>query len=195
MPDLIDQYIDRWAGEKIGRPALIAIFYHIRDIPYGILPELNDPHNYLNILNTNMGSCTPKHLLLGEIYSRLGMEVLFSVFPYRWSEFEELYPPYLRKLARLMPPASHLACRVFIDGRYVLIDATIDPPLGRLGLPVNMNWDGFTDTVLPVLPTGEEEIYHPLEVSLMQPPSPDDTAMAFYNGLNQFFEKIRNGQL
>lgn len=174
---------------------MISIFSHIRDIPYGILPELNDPRGYINILQTNMGSCTPKHLLLAEIYRRLGMDVLFSVFPYRWEEFKELYPPDLWKLARLMPPANHLACRVFIDGRYVLVDATVDPPLSRIGLPVTMSWDGFSDTVLPVLPTGEEEIYHPLEVSLMPPPALDDTARTFYKGLNQYFEKIRNGQI
>lgn len=195
MNDTIDIELQRWAGGKSGKHALIAIFTRIRDIPYSVLPELNHPQEYKRILEVNAGSCTPKHLLMAEMYSRLGFDVLLSVYPYRWAEFEELYPPHLWKLAQLMPPVNHLACKVFINGRYVLVDATVDLPLGSIGLPVNPSWDGESDTLLPVLPTGEEELYHPCEAALMPPPDLDDTALAFYQGLNEYFEKIRHGQI
>ena len=61
-------------------------------------------------------------------------------------------------MARTMPPVHHLACKVFINGRYIIVDATVDPPLGNIGLSVNKFWDGESDTLLPVPPAGEVEI-------------------------------------
>lgn len=194
MDDIITRHLEKWAGALHGKEAMISIFNHIRDIPYAILPELNHPQNFRRILEINAGSCTPKHLLMAEMYRRLGLDVLLVVYPYRWAEFEELYPPSLWRLAQLMPPVNHLACKVFINGRYVLVDATVDLPLGSIGLPVNPSWDGESETLLPVLPTGEEELYHPAEAELMPPPDLDDTALAFYKGLNEYFERIRSGQ-
>ncbi len=192
--DVIGRKLREWTAGQSPRQAMVTVFNKIRDIPYGILPELNSHTEYLRILETNMGSCTPKHLLMGNMYLRLGLDVLYTVFPYRWAEFEELYPPELWKLAQLMAPAYHLACRVYLGGRYVLVDATVDPPLGKIGLPVNLDWDGRSDTLLPVLPTGEEEIYHSSEADLMPPPDVDDNARAFYYGINEYFEAVRYGK-
>ena len=192
--DLIGGKLREWTSGRTGRDAMIAVYNKIRDIRYGILPELNHPTGYLRILETNMGSCTPKHLLMRSIYERLGLNVLYAVYPYRWAEFEELYPKELWKLALKMAPAFHLACRVEINGRYVLVDATVDPPLGRIGLPVNESWDGESDTVLPILPVGEEELYYPSEANLMPPPDVDDNARSFYEGLNSYFQEIRDGR-
>lgn len=188
MKDLIDLYLEKWVNEKRGKEALVAVFYHIRDIPYRILPELNHPQNFIRILETNAGSCTPKHLLMAEMYRRLGWDVLLAVYPYCWAEFEDLYPPQLRRLARIMPSANHLACKVLINGSYTLVDATVDPPLGNLGLPVNECWDGASETLLPIVPTGETEIYHPTEALLMSPPRLDGIAPTFYRALNEYFD-------
>ncbi len=192
--DIIGQTLQEWTAGKKGKAAIIAVFEKIRDIPYGVLPELNNPAKYTRMLELNMGSCTPKHLLMCGMYRRLGLDVLYAVYPYRWAEFEELYPPDLWKLAQQMAPVNHLACRVELNGRYVLVDATIDPPLAGLGLPFTASWDGESDTALPVLPTGEEEIYFPDEAELMPPPDLDANARAFYAGLNAYFQGIRDGQ-
>lgn len=193
MKDLIDLHLEAWIKNKRGREARIAIFKHIRDIPYRVLPELNHPQKYQRILEINAGSCTPKHLLMAEMYRRLDWDVLLVVYPYCWSEFEDLYPPALRGLARSMSPVNHLACKVLIKGRYILVDATVDPPLGNLGLPVNACWDGESDTLLPVRPTGAMEIYHTSEALLMLPPHLDDIARSFYTGLNEYFDRVRIG--
>ena len=186
---IIDLHLEEWTNGRSGKEALMAIFYHIRDIPYRVLPELNHPYNYIRILETHAGSCTPKHLLMAEMYRRLGWDVLLAVYPYSWSAFEDLYPPRLKQLARVMPSAKHLACNVLINGRYTLVDATIDPPLGKLGLPVNDFWDGHSDTLLPILPTGEMEVYHPTEALLMPPPRLDAPAKIFYKALNEYFDR------
>jgi transglutaminase-like putative cysteine protease len=190
----VDAKFREWTTGKKDREAMIAVYYKIRNIPYGILPELNSPVDYVRILEQNMGSCTPKHLLLANMFRRMGLNVLYVVYPYRWAEFEELYPRELWKLALRMPPANHLACKVEIDGRFVVVDATIDPPLGRIGLPGNESWDGRSDTILPVLPTGEEDIYSQAEAELMPPPEVTAEQRSFYEGLNVYFQSIRDGQ-
>ena len=192
--DIIGRKLREWTAGQSPHQAMMTVFYKIRDIPYGILPELNSPSQYLRILETNIGSCTPKHLLMCNMFLRLGLDVLYTVYPYRWAEFEELYPPDLWKLAQKMAPVNHLACRVYMEDRYVLVDATVDPPLGRIGLPFAQSWDGKSDTPLPVLPIGEEELYHPSEAELMPPPNLDDNARAFYDGLNRYFQDIRDGK-
>ena len=195
VEEIVGSTLLRWTAGKKGKAARIAVFEKIRDIPYGVLPELNSPVEYTRILELNMGSCTPKHMLMCQMYRRLGLDVLYAVYPYRWAEFEELYPPALWKLAQQMAPVNHLACRVELNGRYVLVDATIDPPLGGIGLPFTASWDGESETMLPVLPIGEEELYFPDEAELMPPPDLDDNARAFYRGLNAYFQGIRDGQL
>jgi transglutaminase-like putative cysteine protease len=192
--DALDTKFTEWTAGKKGREAMIAVYYRVRDIPYAVLPELNSPVDWVRILELNMGSCTPKHLLLANMFRRLGLNVLYAVYPYHWAEFEELYPPELWKLALRMPPVNHLACKVEINGRFVLVDATIDPPLGKIGLPMNATWDGKSDTILPVLPIGEEEIYSQDEAGLMPPPDVTDEQRAFYRGLNMYFQRIRDGQ-
>ncbi len=193
--DTIGRKFYEWTAGKGLREVIVAIFNRIRDIPYAVLPELNSPRDYIHILDLKMGSCTPKHFLLSKMYQRLGLDVLYVVYPYRWAEFKELYPPGLWNLAEQMPIAHHLACRVEINGRYVLVDATIDPPLGRIGLPVNDSWDGISDTCLPVLPIGGEEIYHPSEAEFISPPDLNENTLAFYRGLNDYFDRVRNGKV
>jgi hypothetical protein len=55
-------------------------------------------------------------------------------------------------MATTLPVAHHLACRVRINDRWVLVDATWDQRLKRAGFPVNEYWDGWADTHCPVKP-------------------------------------------
>ncbi len=98
--------------------------------------------------------------------------------------------PGLGGLAEELPINYHLACRVYIDGRFVLVDATLDTALKRLGLPVNTEWDGISDTRLPINPCGEEQIYHPSEACLMQAQY-DEKSLVFYNALNSWLDDAR----
>ncbi|MBN1191502.1 MAG: hypothetical protein JXA46_17230 [Dehalococcoidales bacterium] len=182
----------QWTAGKDRKQAAITIYKNVRDLRYAVIPELNDGRRYLEILRCGRGSCTPKHLLLGRMFEQLGYPVLYSVFPFRWNQEDIPYPPAIRKLAKKLAPAFHLACRVDIDGRLVLVDATLDPVLARLGMPVNQSWDGVSETVLPIDPIGQEEIYHPSEAILMRPDDPDDRALEFYRELNLWLDEVRN---
>ncbi len=190
MAEVIEGKFKAWTKGKNAVEARVSIYEKIRDIPYAAIPEINDSKRYVEILSLGKGSCTPKHLLLGDMYQRLGMQVLYIVYPFRWDEVEIEYPPQLLSLARELPLSHHLACKVDIDGELILVDATLDPPLKKLGLPVNEEWDGVSNTMLPISPCGEEQIYHPAEVSLMQAQQ-DERSLAFYSELNRWLEVVR----
>lgn len=102
------------------------------------------------ILSLGKGYCAPKHYLLAEMYRRLGYEVVYATFPFLWNDPDLAYPPELRRLASALPVSHHLACRVRINSRWILVDATWDPPLARGGFPVNNRWDGQADTLCAV---------------------------------------------
>jgi len=57
-----------------------------------------------------------------------------------------------------LPAVYHLACKAYISGRWVLVDATWDSGLKGRGFPVNEKWDGKSDTLNAARPT--EEILH-----------------------------------
>ena len=190
MTELIDVTFQDWVRGESATGARVKVFERVRDIPYAVIPELVSPERYWEILTIRKGSCTPKHFLLRDMYERLGMMVLYAVYPFRWTELEVDYPPSLRKLAEDLPLSHHLACKVDIEGNLVLVDATLDPSLAKLGLPVNKAWDGVSDTLLPLEPCGEEQLYHPAEAQGMQPPQ-DEKALAFYRGLNSWLDEVR----
>lgn len=186
---VLEKFI-KWTDGKSSREARVSIFERVRDIPYAIVPELIDHQRYPQILIVGKGSCTPKHFLLSEMYQKLGLTVLYACYPFRWDEIEIDYPPILRKLASALPTSYHVACKVEIDKHLVLVDATVDPSLEKLGLPVNKRWDGISDTLLPIKSCGEEQLYHPSEACHIRPRL-DDKSLIFYKELNSWLAKVR----
>jgi len=194
MDTLLEETFRQWTEGKDTVTARISIYEKIRDIPYALIPELVSAERYVDILTLGRGSCTPKHFLLCNMFQRMGLLVLFVVYPFRWIDNTESvsnYPETLKRITEELPMSHHLACRVDIGGRLVLVDATLDLPLEKAGLPVNHNWDGFSDTLLPMTPCGEEELYHPSEAHLMEPRSGHGWP-EFYAGLNMFLEGVRH---
>jgi hypothetical protein len=153
MSPLAEEKFREWTADLDGTDAIISIFERIRDIPYSLTVPMTDPDTAPEqILLLGKGYCGPKHYLLAEMYSRLGYEVVYTTFPFLWNDPDLSYPPGLRQLATGLPLAHHLACRVRIDDRWVLVDATWDPPLACAGFPVNEHWDGRADTICAVKP-------------------------------------------
>jgi hypothetical protein len=190
----INKVFREWVDGKDPVQARIAVFEKIRDIPYAVIPELIDARRYVNILRIGRGSCTPKHFLLAEMFRRLGLLVLFTAYPYRWGERSEImdnYPCKLKEMADRQPIAYHLSCKVEIEGRFVLVDATLDSALSKLPLlPVNLEWDGFSNMQLPMTPVGEDFTFHPVEAHVMKPVVNED-AREFYAFLNRCMEDVR----
>ena len=167
MKDIVPEKFAEWTRGKSPREARISVFEHIRDIPYAIVPELRDPKvGAKKILEIRQGGCQPKHYLLGLCFGKLGIPVKYATYEFRWWNPVIPYPEGLKRLTKELSPAYHLAIKAKIEGRWVLVDATWDPPLAKLGFPVNDRWDGVSDTRNAVRPVAEtehatqEERYH-----------------------------------
>ena len=191
MTDSIDEKFREWTRGKRGVAARVAVYEKIRDIPYAVIPEINSALHYARIFTVGKGSCTPKHFLLRDMYEKLGLSVLYVVCPFRWSDLEVDYPAHLRKLVEAMPVSYHLACKVEIGGRLVLVDATVDSRLKRLGLPVNEKWNGLSNMLLPVTPVGEEQLFHPSEVRDYEARY-DEVSLEFFSRMNAWLDRVRD---
>ena len=155
MVSLVSRTFSEWTDGLDTHKSMISIFAHIRDIPYSLVPVpgMHDPVQAPVLLLTHgSGNCAPKHYLLAEMYKKLNLNVIFATIPFVWNDPDILYPPELRQLAARMPVAYHLACRVQIGYRWVLVDATWDSPLAKGGFAVNEHWDGYAETKCAVKP-------------------------------------------
>jgi transglutaminase-like putative cysteine protease len=156
---IIVQKQNQWTKGLRRKKSKIAIFEHVRDIPYAIVTGLGDPvQGPARMLVQNRGYCEPKHIVMFMMYQKLGIPVKYVSYPFRWSAQDIDYPRKLMKQADEMPMGYHLACKANINGGWILVDATWDLPLKKLGFPVNESWDGVSDTLNAVKP--EQEIIH-----------------------------------
>lgn len=153
MPSLVNTFFQKWTNGLNPLESRISIFEHIRNIPYSFAVSTRDPDTAAHqILTVGKGNCGPKHYLLAAMFRILGLDVVYATFPFLWNNPAIHYPPELRQLATNVPIAYHLACRVQINGHWVLVDATWDPPLIKGGFPINEHWDGYADTRCAVIP-------------------------------------------
>jgi len=153
MSSLVDTAFLEWTKGLDPRESRVSVFEYIRDIPYSLATPATDPRTAPEtILSLGKGNCGPKHYLLAALFRRLGLDVVYATFPFLWDDPGLRYPPDLRTLSHGLPVAWHLACRVYIGSRWVLVDATWDPPLEKGGFPVNGSWNGYTETLCAVKP-------------------------------------------
>lgn len=160
MPeDIILKTFAEWTTNLSPKEARISIYNHIRDIPYAIVAELRDPATGPSgMLNLRKGSCVPKHFLLGMLLEKLNIPVRYVTSLFSWDDPRVKYPAELRSVVKLLPIGTHLTCQAFIEGLWVLLDATWDNKLKKCGFPVNENWDGVSPTKNAVQPV--KEIIH-----------------------------------
>ena len=151
MHDLVEQKFKEWTKGLSGIAARISIFEKIRDIPYHIDAELFDlGTGPVRMLEENVGTCTPKHNLLGAMFERLGLRVKYCSYPFHWKDTNITYGKELQEQIKTLPVTYHLACKVLINDKWVLVDATWDKGLLGSGIPVNTDWDGLSNTILAV---------------------------------------------
>ncbi|HUW86084.1 MAG TPA: hypothetical protein VMV55_04315 [Methanoregula sp.] len=153
MTSLVKDAFSEWTHGLDTRGSMISIFEHIRDIPYSPGIPVSDPKTSMEqFLVAGKGSCAPKHYLLAEMFRRLNLSVVYATIAFSWNDPDLHYPPGLRKQAIALPIAHHLACRVQIGCRWILVDATWDRPLAKGGFPINDHWDGYSEMKWAVKP-------------------------------------------
>ena len=153
MTSLIRETLAEWTEGLDTRQSMISVFTHIRDIPYSVSTPMPNPITSAeHVLRTGKGSCGPKHYLLAEMFRLLNVNVVYATIPFSWNDPDLHFPSDLRTLAARLPLAYHLACRVQIGCRWILVDATWDPPLARGGFLINGPWDGYSEMKWAVKP-------------------------------------------
>lgn len=151
--DIVLETFENWTAGLDAVAARVSVFERIRDIPYALAPELVDPLlGPPGILRKGEGSCSPRHFLLGRMFEMLDMPLRYVTYTCELIDQGIAMPPRLADLAASLPLEYHVNCDALIDGRWVMVDATWDPPLERADFPVNMTWDGRSDTLNAVKP-------------------------------------------
>jgi hypothetical protein len=153
MTSIVNTTFAEWTDGLDTRESMISIFSHIRDIPYSLMAPGHDHITSAEqLLISGKGSCGPKHYLLAEMFRKLNLSIVFATIAFSWNDPDLHYPPRLREMAARLPIAHHLACRVQVGCRWILVDATWDCPLSKAGFPVNDHWDGYSETKCAVKP-------------------------------------------
>lgn len=195
---ILDKFLE-WTSGLNPRQCRIEIFEHIRDIPFGLITELVEPEELpVYILTHERGSCSPKHFLLGIMYEKLQIPIKYSIYPFYWKDQDIKYPEELRKLAEQMPLQYHVACKGYIKQKWILLDATFDPPLKKAGFPINESWDGMSETLNAVKPLDEivhKNVKELIEYMRIKTTHFTDTenslSQNFYDKLGKWLEHVR----
>jgi hypothetical protein len=140
-----------WSEGLTPLESRVAIFSHIRDIPYAIIPEWQGSDLVRMMITQNKGWCGPKHHLLLWMFNKLLIPTRFASIPFRWQDQPVQYPGYLKEYFSTLSGSTHLLCRVYLNGEWKNLDATWDPPLRRVGFPINDPWDGISSTIPAVI--------------------------------------------
>ncbi|MEM5766084.1 MAG: hypothetical protein QW423_00345 [Candidatus Aenigmatarchaeota archaeon] len=196
----INELFELWTSNLDTKRSRINIFEKIRDMPFEVMPNISLDYekSIESILVYKKGSCTSKHFLLGELYKRLYIPIKYVTYVFYWYDLEVSYPIKLKKLASKLPEQYHLACIAYIEERNVLIDATWDLALKKVGFTVNEQWDGINDTLNSIKPidmivhdTPEERIDY-LKAKIKNNTNP--LISKFYCELNRWLNEIRSGK-
>lgn len=141
----IEAVVHRLTEGKPPREARIAVFDFVRDIPYDY-PASRDP---AEVLAAGRGSCSGKHALLAQMLSAMGYRTKLMYARYDMSELSVEWPPELQRTfleERVID--IHNFVRADIGSRWVTLDVTWDAALAPYRFPVNLDWDGESDTAI-----------------------------------------------
>lgn len=139
----VARFVAVTVGGARGVAARRALFAAVRDPPYAT----NAAADAAALVRLGRGNCLAKADLLTRGLRLLGDDVRRVRWRYQLPE----QPPEVG----LLPSRDdiHTAVEVNIAGRWVLVDATHDPPLARGGFVVN-DWDGEHQTSPAYEPRG-----------------------------------------
>ena len=125
---------------------IVKLYNKVQRIPYYCLKE-RDPDL---LLKKRKGSCSEKHLFLGEEFKKLGVPVKYLLIKFDWNDL-----PIPKEIISKNDKGSvgwHLVLKIKPGKKWLYVDATWDPKLKKAGFPVTKNWPGLTNTKLAVPP-------------------------------------------
>jgi len=157
---------------------IIKAFNSVKDVPYRI-PLSSEEEDHC---------CSGKHKRLKDLLK--GYKTRYRICDFKWSSLDL---PERVKIVKHDDDCTHMYLEVFLDGKWVVVDATWDKGLSRV-FEIN-EWDGKTDTKIAVIPTN---IYSPgksLEILNAENIEEDLGRNGdFYEAFNEWLEDIRKGK-
>jgi hypothetical protein len=149
MDDSILTAFTEWTKGCEPVAARIALFEHVRDIPY----QFSASRDPVEVLKTGRGSASGKHYLLGELLRHLGLKVRHMLCTHRFNESPLPFPDDMQEMLRKNEIVDvHDYLQIFVDDQWIDIDVTWEAGLHDFGFPVNEEWDGKTSMLLTVIP-------------------------------------------
>lgn len=114
---------------------LIETFENIRDVPYSIPLEFDEPDN----------CCSGKATRLKNYFESQGLKARYRVVDFKWSKL--CLPEYVLDAAH-SDDSTHVFVEVKLGDEWKKVDPTWDKGLSKT-LPI-AEWDGASDTILAV---------------------------------------------
>lgn len=147
--DQIRDVFERWTHGLDPLKARIVLFEKVRDIPYAY-PTSRDP---AEVLQSNRGSCSGKHYLLGAMYNLLNLPARHMICTHRFNESPIVFPDEMQDmLCKNEIVDLHDYLQIEVGGTWVDVDATWEAGLRAFGFPVSEDWDGTSPMALSVVP-------------------------------------------
>jgi len=131
-----------------GLKFLPLIYHQVRNIPYGS----NGSRDPRIVYESNVGSCSGKHILLRDLLREAGHKAeIITMFTY-FNESTPICDSFSEELKTLGAstriPDFHHYVRVKKQGKWLKLDATWHDGLAAFGFKVNSDWAGQGDTAL-----------------------------------------------
>ena len=210
MPN-VHEIIKRNKHERLLTPeqqwqSLQTAFLTLRDVPYGIYQPTDRPltldGHLNNFLAQGTGTCTPKHLLLGLMCEKFGINVEYLSYYFYWQNLKINYPEELRAPLSKMPAQLHTSIAISLlndtDNKNYEIDCTWDRLLQNIGFPINFLNESPSGCALGVIPhsapiihrTAEDKWLFLQRTKSMMPLNPYTSL--FYKGLNEWMLATRS---
>lgn len=125
------------------RETLIQIAHDVAQIPWGEARTVDD------VLKHGVGTCTGKHLLLQQKFDEAGIEYRPVVCTFSWRDQQITFPDHLQRIIDATEwYHGHNFVQVHINGRWIDLDITWDPPLATYGfLSLPDTWSAAEDFV------------------------------------------------
>lgn len=160
---------------------LINLFNYVRDFPYKVLPF----KNIYDLLLYSAGDCRHKHFLLKTLLENYDIKSRLIFVLFDWKDLP--LPKHILNILANDTIWCHTALEVYVDNKWLTIDATWDNKLHSANFPVNLNWNAKNNTKLVT--------EKPLKIShkkiLVEHLTSQKNMDLFAKELNEYLTKIR----
>jgi transglutaminase-like putative cysteine protease len=153
--DPIRAAYEEWTQGRDPVSARIALFEHVRDLPF----RYPAPRDGREVLQQGAGSCSGKHNLLAALFRHAGLQVRHMLCTHRFNDSSMAFPEHMHgALQKNEILDVHDYLQVYVDGKWIDVDATWPLALRDFGVPATEDWDGKTSMVLSVVSDEHEEL-------------------------------------